>query len=259
MSDYNNVLIGHTGFVGSNLARQWVASESFNSKNFREMIGRSFGTVVCAGTSAVKWKANQNPEDDWRDIQALIEVLKNVRAKSFVLLSTIDIYPPLQGLDESYECGLEHNHAYGRHRLALEVFCQASFDTTIVRLPGLFGTGLKKNIIYDLLNDNCLESINPSSTFQFYHLADLWSDIEKSRNAGLSTINLFPEPLLVSDIIKEVFPGKSVGEKAAPEAHYNLKTQHSDLFGGPPGYIAKKSSILHKIKEFVSEELRTRL
>jgi hypothetical protein len=49
----------------------------------------------------------------------------------------------------SFETGL----AYGRNRRALEAFCADHFDRClIVRLPALFGTGLKKNFLFDIMN-----------------------------------------------------------------------------------------------------------
>jgi hypothetical protein len=52
----SSALIGHTGFVGSNLADQCNYSDCFNSKNISEMRGRSFDLVVCAGIQAKKWR-----------------------------------------------------------------------------------------------------------------------------------------------------------------------------------------------------------
>ena len=57
-------LIGHTGFVGSNLASQHGYTDCFNSRNIGEIAGRCYDTVVCAGVQAVKYWANQHPEED---------------------------------------------------------------------------------------------------------------------------------------------------------------------------------------------------
>src|SRR4051812_36910595 len=94
-------LIGHTGFVGSNLARAGHFTHCFNSANFRAMAGESYDEIVCCGISAAKWLANSDPQRDWTGIKDLLDVLAITRAHRFVLISTIDVYPdPSQPLNE---------------------------------------------------------------------------------------------------------------------------------------------------------------
>ena len=109
-------LIGHTGFVGGNLSRQHPFGATFNSANFREMEGGEFDLCVCCGISAVKWLANREPKKDLEAIRALQEVLDTVTAARFVLISTVDVYPLTEGVDEAYDCTGRPNHAYGRHQ-----------------------------------------------------------------------------------------------------------------------------------------------
>jgi len=254
-----NGLIGHTGFVGGNLARQFAFDACFNSKNFREMAGREFDLLVCAGVSAVKWRANKEPEADRRGIEVLEQTLAQTRAKRFVLISTIDVYPETRGHDEDYDCGSKPNHPYGAHRLAFERFVADHFDgALIVRLPGLFGEGLKKNVVYDLINDNCLEMINPRTTVQYYDLSDLWADIETALRHDLRLVNLFNEPIASQTILDRFFPGKPVGGKPAPEAHYDLRSKHAALFGGRNGYIRNAAETLAAMGRFIETELAKR-
>lgn len=148
-----NALIGHTGFVGSNLMLQTTFTDLYNSKNIEEIRGREYDVVVCAGTPAAMWLANNHPEQDLANLQALADILKTVRAKHFVLISTIAVYQqPVAGFDESSLC-FESQLAYGRHRRHLEVELASHFSHChILRLPALFGANLKKNFIYDLMN-----------------------------------------------------------------------------------------------------------
>src|SRR5438045_4212543 len=111
-----SALIGHTGFVGSNLASQFSFDDYFRSTNVAEMAGRDYGLVVCAGIQAKKWWANQNPEADWFGIQTLLNVLSTVSARRFVLISTVDVYPQRSGVDEESLINPDNNHAYGKHR-----------------------------------------------------------------------------------------------------------------------------------------------
>ncbi|KPJ92285.1 MAG: hypothetical protein AMJ55_10030 [Gammaproteobacteria bacterium SG8_15] len=246
-------LVGYTGFVGGNLHRQSHFDFLYNSKNFNEIKGQSFDEVVCAGISAVKWQANKDPQTDREKIKALEDVLSSITAKRFILISTIDVYPVAQGVDESFDCHSMDNHAYGTHRLAFEDFCLTQFpECYIVRLPGLFGDGLKKNVIYDLLNDNCLEMINPKSAFQYYYLSNLWSDIQVAIKANVRLVNFFTEPVSSAEIIQRYFPDKAVGQNPLPEAHYDLRTCYASLWGKVGSYIYSKEEVINQLDEFIT-------
>lgn len=246
-------LIGYTGFVGANLQQQSDYDCLYNSKNIDEMRGQHYDEVVCAGVSAVKWKANKDPEGDWQGIRNLLDVLESVQADRFTLISTIDVYADPAGYDESFDCHSKKNHAYGTHRLAVEDFCNEHFENNfVVRLPGLFGAGLKKNIIFDLLHDNCLEMINSQCSFQYYDLKHLWEDIQAMHSKGIRLANFFTAPVGSSEILERFFPGKSVGSNAGPEAHYNLKTIHADLRGrGDRSYLYSKEEVLEDMATFI--------
>lgn len=247
-------LIGHTGFVGSNLKQQFEFSHFYNSKNFQEIKNQNYDIVVCAGISAIKWMANKQPEKDLANIKALEDVLATCHVKQFILISTIDVYPVTQKKDECFDCNSIENHAYGTHRLAFEEFCAQHFSNcTIVRLPGLIGEGLKKNVIYDLLNDNCLEMININSSFQYYYLNNLWQDIQKAVDNNIKLINLFTEPVSTEKIKTTFFPSKVVGQSAVAEGHYDLYTQYATHWNNQGNYIYNESEIMQQLSEFIAE------
>jgi len=252
-----SALIGYTGFVGSNILEQHQFDETYNSKNFRAMHEREYGDVVCAGISAVKWLANKNPAEDKQKIQALEDVLSTIKAERFILISTIDVYPGIQGEDESYDCAAVPNNAYGTHRLEFEQFCKQYFsDCYIIRLPGLFGKGLKKNVIFDLLNHNCLDMINPESSFQYYDLSNIWSDIVKVLSSETHLVNLFTEPVTTQAIIDQFFSGETfdnLAGNASPETHYSLKSQYDGLWGGSDGYIYDQEQVLAQMGAFIEQ------
>ncbi|MCF0126422.1 MAG: hypothetical protein HUJ68_11860, partial [Clostridia bacterium] len=112
----------------------------YNSKNISEIHNEKFNVLIIAGVSANKQFANMNPEEDLLKIKDLYKDLQTVKAKQVVLISTIDIY---------------NDDAYGKNRKIFEdlIWNHEGFeDVKILRLPGLFGPGLKKNVIYDLKN-----------------------------------------------------------------------------------------------------------
>jgi dTDP-4-dehydrorhamnose reductase len=250
-------LIGHTGFVGGNLLAAGGFAQTYNSQNIRSLAGERFDEIVCAGISAVKWLANKEPEADWAGIRRLLDVLAQVRTERFVLISTIDVYPdPAQPLDEDAE--LAHpssNEPYGRHRLAVEQWVAERFPVcSIVRLPALFGMGLKKNALYDLLNGNQIAKINPASMFQWYPTDRLSSDLARIAEAKLRVVNLFPEPLAMHDILARFFPEAKVGAEAGVAVRYALRTKHAMLFGGSPPYVMSAGQALSAMGDFVNRE-----
>lgn len=249
-------LIGHTGFVGSNLDAATVFDARYNSRNIDEMAGRSFDLVVCAGVSAVKWMANREPEVDRAGIKALTDVLGAAKVGELVLISTIDVYPdPAAGGDETTVIDPAVNHAYGRHRYELEEWAKATFPLVrIVRLPALFGPGLRKNAIYDLLHGNQTQLINPAGLFQWYPVSRLWADIGTTRRVGLKLANLFTEPVRMSEIIDGDFSGAVVGEEKHPAPEYRVRTRHAAAFGGEGAFIMSAQTCLDTISGFVADE-----
>ncbi len=249
-------LIGFSGFVGSNLCRQTTFDRSYNSKNIHEIYGKTFGLLVCAGVSAEKWIANRAREEDRRRIQELTTVLAKVKAHEFLLISTIDVYPnPEVGGDEATIIDGKAGQPYSRNRYELEQWARQIFPICrIVRLPALFGPGLKKNALFDLLHDNQVAAINPAGLFQWYPVRRLWSDIEITRRANLRLVNLFTEPLPMGRIIETFFSKAAVGPLRRPAPVYRVATAYAELFGGADGFILSADACLAEIAAFISAE-----
>lgn len=245
-------LIGHTGFVGSNLASAGRYDAFFNSKNSSDMNGGYFSEIVCAGISAVKWKANQNPEADSEAIASLIANLRRVRAQRFILLSTTDVYQPAIDVTE-VDPPSASGEAYGVHRAQFEEFVRNQFDdVTILRLPALYGPGLKKNAIFDLQNNNNIETIDPRGRFQWYDVRRLEQDITAVVKAGIRLINISSEPIEMSVIGDVFFPGKlRCGNFNRLPLCYNMKTKYASLLGGNGDYHFSRKMVLDGIRDYL--------
>lgn len=248
-------LIGYTGFVGSNLQQATAFEALYNTQNIADIEGRSFEVLVCAAPQAKKWWANQHPDEDWRLIQQLIDHLEKTQADRFVLVSSIDVFPRITAVDETFDCASLENHAYGANRLKLEQFVTRQFPTaTILRLPGLFGPGLRKNVIFDMLNRNEVEKINPASQFQWYDVTRLWGDIQTAIAHNLALVMLATEPVATGDIQTRFFPGVELGEATGNTVYYDVRTCHASVYGGSGGYILNKEQVLSDIGRFVAAE-----
>lgn len=254
LNNYQTALIGHTGFVASNLLRDLQFDELYNSQNIAEITGKSFKKIVCAGVSAVKWWANQHPEEDKAQIDRLLNSLRTVKVDTFILISTVDIYAEVNGATEDDLPSLDGLHFYGRHRWYVEEFVKQNFAKYhIIRLPALFGPGLKKNIIYDLLNSHRLDIINPQSSFQWYPLARLARDMEIIETANVSLINLAAEPVKTEVIINRYFPSVPIGSNASTEVHYDMHTKYAYLFDQNSHYVIQKDDILFELDVFLEK------
>ena len=252
----HNAIVGHTGFVGSNLCKQTAFGSFFNSRNIQDIEKQAFDTLVFSGAPDNKWMANRAPEQDWQNLQQIMALLETVQAKQLILISTVDVIPPSDTpQDEIVDAAAAKNHAYGTHRLALEQFMKAQFaNTLVVRLPGLFGPGLKKNVIYDLIHDNMLATINPASSFQYYDISRLWADITVAREHQIDLVHLFTQPIATRLIVQRYFPHKQVGQTAAPEAHYDHRTRYAALYGGSGGWIASADVVLDQLGVYLKTQ-----
>ncbi len=254
----NDALVGFTGFVGANLDRARHFGSRFNSSNVDKMTGGQFRTVVCAGTTAEKWRANQHPAEDRAGMLRLWDVLRTVTAKTLVLISTVDVYPNPSGVDESTEIRLEDCHAYGRHRLELERLAADRFESVILRLPGLFGPGLKKNALYDLLHDHETDRIDSRSVFQFYDVARLAELIDETRKAAISLLNVATQPLSLEEIAEDCFGTPFVNHVSAAPARYDFRSRHAERLGGRSGYIHEAAVVRRDIRHWVQQERSAR-
>ena len=311
-------LIGHTGFVGSTLTRQTGFAARYNSSNIDQSAGREFGTIVCAAAPGSMLEANTAPEADRAKIHALIDQLSQIKAQRFVLISSIAVLADFAGGDEEGTDAFQTDLAYGRHRRELEAFVEDHYPGhLIVRLPALFGDGLRKNFIFDLMNpvpsmltaekvDGLVGEIdpslgdwvrdlysnqdpatgllkldrpalngdfrrrvldeavretgfsstqfhNPETTYQYYEMAGLWSDIRVALDNGLTHLHLVAEPLKAARI-HEALTGRVMPKTSARLHREDMHTRHADLWGSQGHYQFSAEATLESLKAFFDEE-----
>ncbi len=158
------MLVGNTGVVGGNLA----LNSDFTSMYHRINIGHAYGKkpdiLVYAGVTGTKFMANKYPDKDKGVIDSAIENIKKIMPKKLVLISTVDVLDQF-GKDEDYMPIESKFGAYGNHRLYLENWVKENIkDYHIVRLPAVYGRGLRKNFIYDLIH--IIPEMLSSETFE---------------------------------------------------------------------------------------------
>ena len=230
-----NALIGHTGFVGSNLKKKFLNFNLYNSKNIHKIKKKKFNKIIFCGLPAEKWKANKYPNKDLRNIKNIINILKTLKCNLFILISTIDVH--------------KSREPYGKNRKLFENFIKKNFylNFLIIRLPAIFGNGLKKNILFDLLNDNQINKINPKDKFQWFDLKFLYSEIKKVKTFN-KIIELYSPPISNELIIKQ-FKHLKLTKKNRKKISYNYLPAN--------GYYKDKKFILERIKIFIKNYKKT--
>ena len=255
-----SALFGYTGFVGSNLHASHRFDEVYNSANSTESSGKGYELVVFSAAKAEKWRINQDSEGDLRHIEELESLVAGVCAHRFVLISTVDVYKTPNGADERTPVDTDALLPYGLHRYRLEQFVRKQHPgALVIRLPGLFGPGIKKNVIFDLLHSNNVDRIHADGSFQYYNLQRLWADLSIALENELRTVHLTSAPISTVELAREVFgldfdnrpPDVAVGS-------YDLRTIHAELYGGTNPYTYSREQTLRELSMFVRSERSTR-
>lgn len=309
-----SMLVGYTGFVGSNIAAEHEFTWKINSKNKEEAYGKQPDLLVYAGLRAEKFLANKDPEADMATIMEAMEQIQKIAPKKLVLISTVDVYKEPVGVDEDSPIDTEGLLPYGANRYRLEQMVRQNYeDALIIRLPGLFGKNLKKNFIYDYIHVipsmlkeekfrelaekstlvgesyrdlgngfyKCIltENANPSAkevyaieelkqefksldfsalnftdsrgVFQFYHLKNLWKDIQIALENDIRLLNIATQPLSVAEIYECLAERKFYNEVQPNPPFYDYRSKHAGVFGGKDGYFADKAAVLQDITDFV--------
>lgn len=249
-------LIGYTGFVGSNILKQTSFDDLYNSKNIDQIDGKEYDLLVSAGTKAERWKANLESEEDWKGIKSLLDRLKNVKVKHFILISTVDVYPDPAGCDEDSSIDIKLlKQPYGLNRFKMEEQIKKLFPkVTIIRFPQLFGPGLKKNFAFDLIHNNVLEFTHKDSHMQWYNLKNIWKDIKIAMVNSIPLINFAVEPIKAWELAKYALDMNFDNVTEKPPLRYNFLTKYGYLFRSNDKYIYHKKEILEELKNFILKE-----
>lgn len=299
--------------MGTNLLKSTHFDCRYNSSNIDQISGQSFDLLVCSAAPATMWLANNDPDADLANLMAIIQKIRSATVGRLVLISTIAVFEDASSPVDEASDAFEGTLAYGRNRRTLETeMLQAFENVLIVRLPALFGLGLKKNFIFDILNpvpsflkpdlfeslkanlDGTLEALvesafsfdatvgmwkfdrgnygrgpeearlrevfratrttalaftNPESCFQFYHLANLWNDIQRALDAGLSVLNVASAPIVAHKVYSAV-TGQRMPESSAPVVSQDIRSRHADLWGRQDGYLYGRDDVLSTIVRF---------
>ncbi len=149
----------------------------------------------------------------------------------FILISTIDVH--------------KKKETYGINRKKLEDFIKKKFRKyLIIRLPAVFGVGLKKNILFDLLNNNEVNKIDINDKFQWFDVSLLYREINRIKKRKLfnNIIELYSPPVS-NKLILNFFPNIRLKNIKKKKISYNYRPAG--------GYYKNVKFIVNRIKIFI--------
>jgi len=136
-------ILGYNGFVGNavyNYFKKVYNTDVVGISKNDQPIEYLDVLINCAGTSK-KYYAEKNPNEDETACKNLIFKIYTIKCNSIIHISSID--------------ALNTNIVYGRNKLWVEDTIKGiSNNWSIIRLSGLVGNNLKKNVVYDIANNN---------------------------------------------------------------------------------------------------------
>jgi dTDP-4-dehydrorhamnose reductase len=188
-------------------------------------------------------------------IESLIAHLKTIQCKTFILISTVDVFKNSIDVDENSVIDEDGLNAYGLHRRYLEKFVESHFENfLIVRLPGLVGPSLRKNVIFDFLNNNNLKMIDSRGVFQFYPMVNLWYDIQIALKAHLKLIHLTAQPISVAEVAQQGFGMNFEQALSNSPATYDMRSCHAALFDASGLYQYSIRETIQAVRAYAQSE-----
>jgi dTDP-4-dehydrorhamnose reductase len=246
-------IFGSTGLVGNYLVESFPTDYVFNSKNSEQIANQEFDLLFVSAMPAVKWFANKNPEVDEGILKAICATLETVQARRVVLISTVDVFPKPLNVYESTKPEADVVNIYGSNRLRLEDFLVTRFESVwVVRLPGLVGKGLKKNLIYDIRFKQDTASVPINARYQFYPLNRLGKDLAVVLAAEPGVYHFAVEPLSVAEIADSLSIETGLFSEAQESAaNYDFRTEKAHHWGlANLPYLVSKAESMSEIKAY---------
>lgn len=136
-------LFGANGFVGKSLFSSLSATGKYQvipvtRDNYSASLGKFYSIIINSAMPAARFWAKNNPDKDFEEtVQKTADILYGCTFDKFVQISTVSVRYQLDTI-------------YGRHKLAAESLCNYG-SNLVVRLGAMFGDGLKKGVLIDML------------------------------------------------------------------------------------------------------------
>lgn len=182
ISDFKIAVIGK-GAVGSTISKilksRFISYDSYDSSNIETSFDKHYDLMIYAGVNASKYIADSDPFNDKLHCLRAFEIFKDFDSEYKILISTIDASDKFEDRTD-----------YGLNRRMLEKMVLEECDSltsSIIRLPALYGSNVKKNTWFDCLRGP--ENVELNEDFKNKIILEVGSNYDQSRYNILSFVS----------------------------------------------------------------------
>ncbi|MDR1186987.1 MAG: NAD-dependent epimerase/dehydratase family protein [Bifidobacteriaceae bacterium] len=247
-------LINSVDSIGAALAQTVHFDRIYAADHIEDAVQTNLDSVVATAVAPLAWATNQAPSQDLYSIRRLQEVMATCDISRVTLISSCAVYPVPVEVNEFNRIEPTMLAPYARHRYELERWCRGRWETTVVRLPHVFGGPYRSEVRNPARDLARLAALNPDSTKQHYDLSRLADDLRVVKQLGLELVNLVTPPLTNRRVLGDLLGVPPLpGAEAVRKVIRDVKSAHADAFGGADGYIESESEELSRIASYVGD------
>jgi nucleoside-diphosphate-sugar epimerase len=237
-------IIGGQGFVGSAYPRLFkrlgLDHQVITRDNFDQFAGQPCDVLINANGNSKKFMADRDPVWEFdASVVSVAKALEAFKAKAYIHLSTGDVYPETHSPEVSREDQLPdvtRMSRYGLHKYIAETLVRGAHDNhLIMRMGGFVGPNLKKNAVYDMLNDAPIW-LHRDSELQFISTDSaaeiVWTVFQNG--ARNETVNLGARGVVkIGDLFDRLKPKSEFQPDAKPVRFEISVDKLETLYGAP--------------------------
>lgn len=231
----NIYVLGGGGYVGSAYQRLLnkldIPCTVVTRVNYESLIATPCDVLINANGNSKKFMSDQDPLWDFdASVRSVIKALLDFKPGFSIHLSSGDVYPQTSSPEVSCEdqvidAALQSRYGLHKH-LAEGIVRGMQPNHLIMRMGGFVGPGMKKNAIFDMLNDQPVW-LAPESELQFISTDKAAELVWGLFQAGVKgeTVNLGSEGVVKIGEIHKRLNSKSEFQQHARKVRFEISTE----------------------------------
>ncbi len=198
-------IIGFEGYVGSSLYEECMKRDwnvvGINRKNYSDKINDHYDILINTAMPSKRFWALKNPLEDFdASVRLTAEIIYKWDYRKIIHISSV-----------SSRCQLDHPYGLNK-KCAENLVLDSNKNNLVIRLGSMFGDGLDKGILVDLINNNEI-FISGESRYNFIDIkknAELMCD--RFDRSGIIDIGA-KDSISINEIVKHLGSDTLFGDR----------------------------------------------